>query len=109
MRLREILPLLIEEAKTNHWDASRDAWKHQREECRTCAAAVDAQHLLTVNFVDLDVGDLVSLGMGAFGTVDRIRSVADVRVGVSAGNRAFEHALVVQADVTRLTRLGRDG
>lgn len=82
MRLREILTFLIDEVKKDHWDGPGAAWRHQRDACRACAVAMDAQTALTVNFIDFEPGDTVRIGPGLiFGVVEQISLVVDVRLG----------------------------
>lgn len=111
MRLREVLVVLIDEAKVGHWDSARAAWVHNPEECATCAAAIGAQTALTINFVDLAPGDKVRIGgedNHAFGVVERVHMVVDVRMGQATvhGIQAYAGNPVGRFSSDGLTRVG---
>jgi len=111
MRLREILTVFIYQAKLDHWDESHAVWRHHRGDCPMCAAAIDAQTALSINFVDVTRGDRVQVAPNVFGVVDDVRTVAHVRLGfgTARGVMANPDAVVVQVDAHKLTSLEQSG
>lgn len=119
MRIREILTTLVDEAKILHWDGPNAAWRHQREVCSTCAAVMDAQAMLTINFLDFQRGDRVRIGDSipplSFGVVDRVTMAVDVRMGycTAEGVQPLTGGPIGRFDAADLTRVSgqvrRDG
>lgn len=114
MRLREVLVALVVEAKANHWDAVHDTWAHAAADCEACEAAMGAQTLLSVNFVDLVPGDPVRIGGPSplhVGIVEHVGMVVDVKLGYAhaQGVVVSPHATVGRFNGTSLTRITRGG
>lgn len=115
MRLREVLVALIDETKINHWNAVNAVWAHASTDCLACKAAMEAQTALTINFVDLAVGDPVCIGHGPsplhVGVVEHVGMVVDVKLGYAhaQGVVVGPNATVGRFNPTALTRLDRSG
>lgn len=114
MRLREILTSLVDEAKVLHWDAPSAIWVHQRDDCPICAAAIEAQTLLSANFLDFQPGDEVRIGedlpgLANFGIVEHVGTVINVTMGypTARGIEPFPSRVIGKFNASKLTRIDR--
>ena len=110
MRMREVLTALVSEAEILHWDAINVAWRHQPGECETCQAAMAAQTVLSVNFIDFQRGDKVRIGNSmsrVFGVVNNVSAEVDVKLGhaTESGIRSYADAPVGRYNPADLTRI----